>query len=145
MVLPRRLVGPVTEAKFYGDFQTESLGQLVLADLIATHAYDRHVRACRLRYRRRRDDLGAALEGRTGIRLGGISAGLQTLLHLDFPGADEEAVVARAADQGLALSGVAECWHSPGPHPAGLVVGFAAPPQRVYRRALEVLVEALPQ
>ena len=43
------------EAKRHADLHTETLGQLTLADLITTHAYDRHVRASRLRYRRRRD------------------------------------------------------------------------------------------
>ncbi|MFF5212251.1 hypothetical protein [Streptosporangium sp. NPDC000396] len=36
------------------DQYTESLNQLVLADLIDTYAYDRHIHATRLRYGRRR-------------------------------------------------------------------------------------------
>ena len=64
MVLPEHLVGPITEAKRHADHQTESLGQLTLAEFITSHDYDRHIRAARLRYRRRRDLLAERL--RTG-------------------------------------------------------------------------------
>ncbi|MDU0295261.1 PLP-dependent aminotransferase family protein, partial [Saccharothrix longispora] len=55
LVLPPRWIDPVVDAKLHTDHHTGTLGQLALADLITTHAYDRHIRACRLRYRRRRD------------------------------------------------------------------------------------------
>jgi len=45
MVLPGHLVGPVTDEKLHDDFHSEVLGQLVLADLIGSHAYDKHIRS----------------------------------------------------------------------------------------------------
>ncbi|MDV9179073.1 PLP-dependent aminotransferase family protein, partial [Streptomyces sp. W16] len=57
MVLPPHLVDAVADAKLHSDHHTETIGQLALAEMIDSHAYDRHVRACRLRYRRRRDQL----------------------------------------------------------------------------------------
>ena len=61
MVLPDHLVGPVAEEKRHHDNLTEVPGQLTLAEFITSHAYDRHIRSCRLRYRRRRDLLVARL------------------------------------------------------------------------------------
>jgi GntR family transcriptional regulator/MocR family aminotransferase len=40
------------------------LDQLTSAEFITSGAYDRHVRAARLRYRRRRDQLVSALASR---------------------------------------------------------------------------------
>ena len=66
---------------------TVAPGQLTLAEFITSHAYDRHIRSCRLCYRRRRDLLIARLApgpewSLPGLRIGGIAAGLQTLLSL---------------------------------------------------------------
>ncbi|RCG30183.1 PLP-dependent aminotransferase family protein [Sphaerisporangium album] len=84
LVLPRHLVGPVVDAKRHADHHTESLGQLVLADLITSHAYDRHVRACRLRYRRRRDLLvsrlaPAAVQDAAPLALQAVPSALQAV------------------------------------------------------------------
>jgi GntR family transcriptional regulator/MocR family aminotransferase len=55
LVLPRFLVDPVVAAIARSGAQPSMLDQLVLADLISSGAYDRHVRRCRLEYRGRRD------------------------------------------------------------------------------------------
>ena len=55
MAVPKHLSEPVSDAKYHADTCTAALSQLVLADLIDGHAYDRHIRVARLRYRRRRD------------------------------------------------------------------------------------------
>ena len=61
----------------------------------------------RLRYQRRRDQLVATLAERVpGVRVTGMAAGLQAVIEL--PHGTERAVVAAAADQGLAVSGLAE-------------------------------------
>ncbi|MDH2426608.1 PLP-dependent aminotransferase family protein [Sphaerisporangium sp. TRM90804] len=147
MALPDRLVGPVVDAKLHADHHTETLGQLVLADLIVGHAYDRHVRACRLRYRRRRDLLVATIGPGPGRPRGpvvrGIAAGLHVLIGLPPDGPAEPEVLARAAEHGLALSGLGPSWHHPGDHPQGLVVGYATPPEHAYPAALDALTEVL--
>ncbi|MFC4328680.1 PLP-dependent aminotransferase family protein [Streptomyces andamanensis] len=138
MVLPPQLVDAVAEAKLHSDHHTETIGQLALAELIDSHAYDRHVRACRLRYRRRRDQLLGRLGGRRPVR--GIAAGLHALVDV----ADEERVLARAEEAGLALGRLGEHWHTPGAgHPQGLVVGYGTPRERTYPEALEVLAKVL--
>jgi GntR family transcriptional regulator/MocR family aminotransferase len=148
MVLPDHLVGPVAEEKMHQDTLTEVPGQLTLAEFITSHAYDRHIRSCRLRYRRRRDLLIARLApgpGRSlpGLRIGGVAAGLQALLSLPAEGPGEQELLARAAQHGLALDGLAGHWHQPGDHPQGIVVGFGTPSQRAYPVALEALARVL--
>lgn len=140
MVLPPHLVDAVADAKLHSDHHTESIGQLALAELIDSHAYDRHVRACRLRYRRRRDRLVERLGARRQVR--GIAAGLHALVEVD----DEARVLARAEEEGLAVGRLGEHWHAPGGgegRPQGLVVGYGTPRERVYPEALEVLGKVL--
>jgi GntR family transcriptional regulator/MocR family aminotransferase len=148
IVLPRALVGRVAEAKLYADFHTESLGQLALADLITSHAYDRHVRACRLRYRRRRDLLLDRLESRPahpapGFSLHGVAAGLHALISLPATGPDEPELLARAAEHGVALDGLSDHWHGDSPRGQGLIVGYGTPSERAYPAALGALARVL--
>jgi len=150
MVLPQRMVGPVVEAKRLADVHTETLGQLTLADLITSHAYDRHVRAGRARYRRRRDLLVRRLTPlrRHGMTVQGIAAGLHVMIGLPADGPEEREVLDRAATRGLALSGLAEHWHAVDAdraedHPRGLVVGYAAASEGSYPAALDTLARTL--
>ncbi|SHM00014.1 MocR-like pyridoxine biosynthesis transcription factor PdxR [Actinacidiphila paucisporea] len=153
MVLPPHLVRPVAEAKLYSDYHTGAVGQLALADLIADHAYDRHVRASRLRYRRRRDLLVERLEGaavRPGVELRGIAAGLHALVSLPQDGPDEAATLRRATAEGLAVDALGGHWHgadggdrsSPG-RPRGLIVGYGTPGEGAYPAALAALTRVL--
>jgi GntR family transcriptional regulator / MocR family aminotransferase len=138
MVLPPHLVDAVADAKLHSDHHTESIGQLALAELIDSHAYDRHVRACRLRYRRRRDQLLDRIGARRTVR--GIAAGLHALVEV----ADEAEVLERAEAEGLAVGHLGEHWHTPGEgRPQGLVVGYGTPRERVYPEALGVLGKVL--
>jgi GntR family transcriptional regulator/MocR family aminotransferase len=139
MVLPAHLVDAVADAKLHSDHHTETIGQLALAELIDSHAYDRHVRACRLRYRRRRDQLLHRLGA--GRSVHGIAAGLHALI--DVP--DEAAVLARAEAEGLALGALGDHWQAGRREgrPQGLVVGYGTPRERVYPEALEVLAKVL--
>ncbi|MEU6669112.1 PLP-dependent aminotransferase family protein [Streptomyces sp. NPDC046727] len=143
MALPPELVKPVVAAKQLADLYTESLSQLVLADLITSHAYDRHVRASRLRYRRRRELLLARAAGVPGLTVRGVPAGLHTLVTLsaDWPAEDE--VRSFCARHGLALRGLSELHIDAHGRPAGLLIGFAAPPEHAYRPALDALFDTL--
>jgi GntR family transcriptional regulator/MocR family aminotransferase len=136
MVLPPHLVGPVADAKLHSDHSTETIGQLALAELIGSHAYDRHVRACRIGYRRRRDRLVERLGARWRVQ--GIAAGLHALVEVG----DEAAVLARAAAEGLAVGSLREHWHAAGSR-EGLVVGYGTPREGAYPQALEALVRVL--
>ncbi|MBW8807156.1 MAG: PLP-dependent aminotransferase family protein [Catenulisporales bacterium] len=154
MVLPERLLVPVTEAKRHADHQSEALGQLTLAEFITSHDYDRHIRACRLRYRRRRDLLAERLRPKAGrpaagFALGGIAAGLHALVRLEPAGMSEAEVLARAAEFDLELEGLAGLWDAvasasdTSDRPQGIVVGFGSPGEAAYPRALDALVRTL--
>ncbi|WP_040807149.1 MocR-like pyridoxine biosynthesis transcription factor PdxR [Nocardia concava] len=151
MVLPPRWVGPVTEAKLLADHHSETLGQLTLAELITSHAYDRHIRSSRLRYRRRRDLLADRLISRagrplTGFTLSGIAAGLHALVRLEPAGLGEAEVLTRAAEYGLAIHGLSDMWWAPAgtePRPQAIVVGYGSPSDGAYPAALDALVRTL--
>jgi len=143
MVLPERLVDPLREVKLRTDLIAPTVTQLALAELITSHAYDRHIRTVRLRYRRRRDLLVEAL-GRLGPDLvAGIPAGLQAAVRLPAGGPSEDEVIAAAAAEGLALEGLAPHWQDDGPHAPGLLVGFCRPSERAYPGAVALLVRVL--
>ncbi|MGW1254989.1 MocR-like pyridoxine biosynthesis transcription factor PdxR [Streptomyces sp. NPDC002513] len=145
MVLPPSLVPEVMAVREGGGWSGGVLDQLTLAEFIASGAYDRHVRAARLRYRRRRDALVEAVSARApGVRVRGIAAGLHAVLEL--PPGTEAAVVRAAAWQGLALQGLSRFRH---PDAAtepldALVVGFGTPPDHAWTGALEALCRVLP-
>jgi GntR family transcriptional regulator / MocR family aminotransferase len=161
MVLPEHLVGPITEAKRHADHQSESLGQLTLAEFITSHDYDRHIRAARLRYRRRRDLLAERLHPRAGrpaagFAVGGIAAGLHALVRLEPAGMTEAEVLKRGLEFDLDLEGLGGLWHdglrhtfpanthaSSAARPQGIVVGFGSPTEAAYPRALDALVRTL--
>ncbi|MFF7212913.1 PLP-dependent aminotransferase family protein [Streptomyces sp. NPDC008238] len=149
MVVPDGLVPEVVEAKGFGDYMSSTLEQLTLAEFIVSGAYDRHVRSMRQRYRRRRDQLVAALAERApGVRATGMAAGLQVVLEL--PRGTETSVVRAAAGRGLAVSGLREFAHEatgPGRRPPGrdaLVVNYAAPSDSAWTGALDTLCGVLP-
>ncbi|MFF1625867.1 PLP-dependent aminotransferase family protein [Streptomyces sp. NPDC058272] len=145
MVLPPSLAAEVLSLKGEGGWSTGALDQLTLAEFLASGAYDRHVRAARLRYRRRRDALVAALAGRApAVHATGIAAGLHAVLQL--PRGAEQSVVRAAAWQGLAVHGLSRFRHpdaTPGPRDA-LVVGYGTPPDHAWSGALDALCRALP-
>ena len=147
LVLPPHLVEPVLEELRLSTLGTDSLSQLTLADLIATHGYDRQIRGGRARYRKRRDALVAAIAEFPALGAAGISAGQHILVTLPQDGPAEADLLALAQRRGLALSGLLEHWHTPSPRAPervkGLVVGYGAPTETGYRRALSVFVDVL--
>ncbi|WP_413102132.1 PLP-dependent aminotransferase family protein [Streptomyces sp. Inha503] len=145
MVLPDHLVDGLLATKGEREGWTGVLDQLTLADFIDSGGYDRHVRRMRQQYRRRRDQLVAALAERAPhIRVSGIAAGLHAVLELP-PGTERSALRA-AAWQGLALDGLGGYRHPDAttPHRDGLVVGYATPPEHSFAGALDALCRALP-
>ena len=149
MVLPEELVPEIVAAKGHVDWSS-ALEQLTLAEFIASGAYDRHVRSMRLRYRRRRDQLVAALaQEAPDVRVTGLDAGLQAVVEL--PRGSEHSVVQAAARRGLAVSGMAEFrYEATGtgwrlPLRDALVVGYAAPSDSAWPGALDALCTVLRQ
>ncbi|MFD5447780.1 PLP-dependent aminotransferase family protein [Streptomyces sp. NPDC127100] len=142
--LPPGLADDLTATR--GGLDTSGvLDQLTLAEFLTSGAYDRHVRSARLRYRRRRDALVAALAGRAPeVRVTGIAAGLHAVLRLP-PGTEQQTVRA-AAWQSLGLYGLSLFRHPEAvtePLDA-VVVGYGTPPDHAWSGALDALCRALP-
>lgn len=137
LVLPPELVEPVADAKRHSDHHTENLGQLTLADFISSHDYDRHIRASRLKYKRRRD----LLLSRINIPVDGIAAGLHVLIKL--PDRTEDNLRRLAAVHDLAIGYLGDRWQHSGHHPQGIIVGYGTPPDHAYPAALDTLVRIL--
>ena len=145
MALPEHLVERVVTAKHAGERHPSVLDQLTLAEFITSGGYDRHLRAMRLRYRRRRDRLVAALAERVpSVQVSGIAAGLHAVLRLP-PGTEQE--VLRSADWlGLAVQGLDSFRHPAVPRPGtadGLVVGYGTPAEHAFTGALDTLCQVL--
>ncbi|MFJ7984689.1 PLP-dependent aminotransferase family protein [Streptomyces sp. NPDC096351] len=144
MVLPESLVGEVVAAKGAVDWVSGAPDQLAFAEFLASGAYDRHVRAMRLRYRRRRDQLVAAVAAHAPeTRVSGIAAGLHAVLAL--PPGTEQDVLRAAAWNGLAVQGVNQFRRPTVPATLdGLVVGYGTPPDSGWQGALQALLRTLP-
>ncbi|WP_367044424.1 PLP-dependent aminotransferase family protein [Streptomyces sp. Je 1-332] len=145
MVLPAPIAAEVVEAKGGSEWACGALDQLTLAEFITSGAYDRHVRGARLRYRRRRDQLVAALAARAPeVRATGIAAGLHAVLEL--PPGTERSVVQAASWQRLAVQGLASFRHPAAslPERDALVVGYGTPADHGWSAALDALCRALP-
>ncbi|WP_101255127.1 PLP-dependent aminotransferase family protein [Streptomyces barkulensis] len=155
MVVPEALLGPVLAVRRETAETCGVLDQLTLADFVDSGAYDRHVRAMRLRYRRRRDQLVAALaEHAPAVHVTGIAAGLHAVLEL--PPGTGEPVLEAARRAGVALEGLARFRHpaapepgpgcsgsGPGPGRDALVVGYGTPPEHGLSPAVEALCAVL--
>src|SRR5207247_147126 len=87
LVLPAALVDDVTREKELADTGSPLIEQLVLARLLDSARYDRHVRHAGRRNRARRDALLKAV-GRhlPGARVEGLAAGLHAIVRLPEPG-----------------------------------------------------------
>ncbi|MFJ8749845.1 PLP-dependent aminotransferase family protein [Streptomyces sp. NPDC102441] len=144
MVLPEELVEEVCAAKGGSEWMSGTPDQLTLAEFIASGAYDRHVRAMRLRYRRRRDQFVDALAERApGFRVSGIAAGLHAVLEL--PEGTEQSVVQAANWQGLALERLSRLRHQDAePGRDALVIGYGTPSESGWAGALDALCRVLP-
>lgn len=143
LAVPEPLRRAVVHEKELADWGTSALQQLGFAEFLRGGGYDRHVRRMRLRYRRRRDVLVAALHARLPrLEVRGTGAGLNVVLPL--PDAElEAAAIAAAAAAGVGLDGLATGGYHEGGGAAGLIVGYAAAPEHAFERGVEALLAAL--
>ncbi len=139
---PPNLVGPVSDTRACEDPHVSVLEQLVLADLIGSGEYDRHIRRSRGHYRRRRDKLAAALGTVPGIRLRGVAAGMHVVAELPPGRHTEEEVVGHVESRGVAVEGLSGYRHA-GAGPPGLIVGYGTPLEHAFTPALTTFTAAL--
>jgi GntR family transcriptional regulator / MocR family aminotransferase len=141
MALPGSLLAEVDRQVVGQGASCGVVEQLTLAEFLVSGGYDRHVRAGRLAYRRRRDQLIAAVAPE--VRVAGLAAGLHALLEL--PPGTEDDVLRSAARHQLAVHTLGSYRHPAAePRPDALVVGYATPSASAWARALEALCRALP-
>jgi GntR family transcriptional regulator/MocR family aminotransferase len=122
LVLPPWLQGAIRDA---GAPAPSTLDQLALARFLTTGGLDRHLRAARTRYRRRREALlGALARMLPECRVSGIAAGLHVVLDLP-PGVRAVDVVRAAEPHDLGLTDIRRYRVSPdAPAPERLVLGY---------------------
>jgi GntR family transcriptional regulator/MocR family aminotransferase len=142
LLLPAELVPIAVGARTMADGGGPRIDEWALADLISSGAFDRHVRACRQRYRGKRavllDTLAAELPG---ARVRGIAAGLHAVLELPT-GAAESTVVTAAANRGVHVHGLSTFTRRH-PQPDGLVLGYGLPGERELRQAVTAIAAAV--
>lgn len=143
LVLPPALVATVAEAKALDDLGCSAIDQLVLARLLESSAYDRHLRRARRRNRERRDALIAAIARELpGSSVSGVSAGLHALVHL--PRAVElQGLLAAAAARSLGVYPLELHRIEPRASADALVMGYANLSEPAIAEGVRRLREAL--
>jgi len=133
LVLPPELVSVFQQAKRLTDRHAPVLEQRVLASLIESGTYERHVRRMRRENERRR---GALLDAVArylpkDAQVGGTAAGLHVVLWLPFlRPKDELSLVTAARQVGVGIYPVSTLFAGPAsptqPRPAGFILGYAS-------------------
>ncbi|SMF45740.1 GntR family transcriptional regulator/MocR family aminotransferase [Cellulosimicrobium cellulans J34] len=106
-----------------------TVDQLAFARLVSSGGYDRHLRAARGRYRRRRDAVLAALARELpGAAVTGIAAGMHALLALpgtpDDPAPDAAHVVRESARRDVTVADLRRYQVRPAARSTTLVLGY---------------------
>ena len=127
VLAPPRTYEAMVAAKRHADLGNPVLPQLVLARLMDSGELERQLRLLRVRHRRRRDAMVAAVrESLPGAVVHGAAAGLHLTLTLRGPyeGVDDAALAGRALELGVKLHPLS--WHRQRGGAPGLVLGYAA-------------------
>jgi GntR family transcriptional regulator / MocR family aminotransferase len=125
LVPPPRRYPDLVAAKHASDLGSPTVPQLVLARLLESGEYDRHVRLVRARHRARRDALlGALTTELPAASVMGVAAGLHLLVTLPDTSVDDVEVADALQAAGVLVHPLS--WHRRLPGPPGLVIGYAA-------------------
>ena len=142
VILPSRLVEPMSTAKVIDDRGSPVFDQLTFADFVARGEFDRHLRRMRPRYRQLRDTLvGRLAEQVPDLVSIGVSAGLHVMTWLP-PDLTEAAVTRAALERGLAVYGLAPYWVEKA-GPDGLVFGYGSLTQAAVVEGIDLLADTI--
>ncbi|WP_232005028.1 PLP-dependent aminotransferase family protein [Mycobacterium sp. ACS1612] len=143
LVLPEPLVEAVVRQKGETEATCGFVEQLAMAEFITSGSYDRHIRTMRAKYRRRRDELVAAVtQSSPTTTVRGTAAGLHVVL--EFPSGDENALVRQRPWRRLGVELLDYYRHSEiGTAREGFVIGYASPSPSAWSAALAALIELL--
>ncbi|WP_156253833.1 PLP-dependent aminotransferase family protein [Pseudactinotalea terrae] len=101
------------------------LAQLAMTEMLTSGAYDRHLRAARLRYRRRHDTVVAAIETcLPTATMSGLAAGLHLVLELGPESPDAADVVRAAAELDVGITDMRRYEAAPSASSRRLVLGY---------------------
>jgi GntR family transcriptional regulator/MocR family aminotransferase len=124
IVAPAEIVGALGDVQLDGSGGVIGLSGQVLARLMWSGAYERHVQRCRRDYRRRRDALAQALSAQVPrVRVLGVAGGLHLTLRLP-PGCDADRVVETVRSEGIDIRSLSYYGHTPIEQEPGLVLGY---------------------
>ena len=133
LVLPAALVPVFRQARRLADRHAPVIEQRVLASLMESGAYERHIRRLRRAHERRRVALLEAIARYlpASAQVAGTAAGLHVVLWLpSVPQQDEAQLVAAARAAGVGVYPVTPLFAGPQvcpqPRPAGLTLGYAS-------------------
>ncbi|WP_163548548.1 PLP-dependent aminotransferase family protein [Candidatus Frankia nodulisporulans] len=137
-VPPPQRYADLVAAKHASDLASPTVAQLVLARLLESGEYDRHIRLVRARHRARRDALLGALRATLPTAtVQGVAAGLHLLVTLPADQVDDRALADQLHAAGVLVHPLS--WHRQRPGPPGLVLGYAAhPPDRLREAAATI-------
>jgi len=142
IVVPAETMPLAVTARAGADGGGRRIEERALAELIESGAFDRHLRAARQRYRVKRAALLEAVAAALpDCRVGGVAAGLHAVLELPA-NADEDAVVAGAAEAGVHVHGLGTFTRAHR-RPPGLVLGYGLASERELREAVAVIAAAV--
>ncbi|TPI73635.1 PLP-dependent aminotransferase family protein [Mesorhizobium sp. B2-8-9] len=148
LVVPVSLRQAFGEAKRLTDRHAPMLEQDVLAELLASGAYERHVRSIRRKNAERRQVLLKALTDHLGPRV--TVAGADTGLHVvawmnGIDAGREPAIIAASRAAGIGLYPVSPLYDPSEPRPemAGFILGYAGLDAEALRRGVAVLAAIL--
>ena len=145
MVLPAGLRQAFVAAKWLTDRGCPAIEQSALAHLIASGAFERHLRQAAKTLKSRRMALLAALKRYCGdaVEVADSSAGMHILAWLPrMSHAQAKELVERARERGLGLYLAAPYCLKPLPQP-GLLLGYADLPVADLQAAMRILAECL--
>jgi GntR family transcriptional regulator/MocR family aminotransferase len=143
ILCPPALADAIIEEKKLTDRGSPLLDQLVLATLVRSGRYDRHLRRMRTLYRRRRQALVDALATHAPeVRLTGLAAGFHAVAHLPAH-LDEATVIAAARDRSVGLYGMGTYRADGSATPPQLVVGFGNVAERAITRGIATIAAVL--
>ncbi|CDX18765.1 Transcriptional regulator, GntR family with aminotransferase domain protein [Mesorhizobium sp. ORS 3324] len=148
LVVPAGLRLAFSEAKRLSDRHAPMLEQDVLAELLASGAYERHVRSIRRKNAERREVLLRALTDclGQGVAVAGADTGLHVVAWLSGIAAEREpAIITAARAAGIGLYPVSPLYDPNGPRPetAGFIMGYAGLDTESLRRGVAVLATIL--
>ncbi|TGV55877.1 PLP-dependent aminotransferase family protein [bacterium M00.F.Ca.ET.141.01.1.1] len=148
LVVPAGLRQAFSAAKRLTDRHSPLLEQDALADMLASGAYERHVRAIRRKNAERRALLLRALADKLGqsVTIEGAGTGLHLVIWVNGVGADRVASIVTAAQAaGIGLHPVSPLYDPAGPRPAmaGFILGYAGLHVDALRQGVAVLATVL--